>query len=103
MIAVPSILSRLTTWHRAPAILGLVALALLHIAAATHQFEHQADHDLNVCEACAAYSQLEDAAIPSAPGGNIPAAPDAAGAPSVADLGDVSFAAAYWSRAPPLS
>jgi len=47
--------------RRATAILGLVALALLQVSIAAHQFEHSADHGFNVCHACTAYSQLENA------------------------------------------
>lgn len=99
----PSIPTRLTTWRRFPAIVGLVALALLHVSAATHKFEHSAEHNLGLCEACATYSQLEDSAIPCAPGEDVVIAPNASVSESRADDHDTPFAANYRCRAPPLS
>lgn len=48
--------------HRSTAILGLVAMVLLQVSIAAHQFKHSADHGFSVCHACTAYSQLEDVA-----------------------------------------
>jgi len=88
---------------RAAAILGLVALALLQVSFAAHAFEHSAEHGLNVCHACTAYSQLEDAPGADSTPFEIEIAPN-----SVPYLGTDSpelavFAAAYRSRAPPTS
>lgn len=107
MIEAPSILTRLTTGRRGPAILGLVALALLHISVSAHQFEHSADHDAErhagVCEACAAYSQLEDTAAPCASSQDISISPYPSDATPRADHGDAPIIAVYHCRAPPLS
>lgn len=103
MTAAPPILTRLTARLRAPAFTGLLAVALLHVYAATHQFEHAADHDPGGCQTCAAYSQLDDSVVPSAPGESILVAPDTAATLPLAGLGEDSFAAIYQSRAPPFS
>ncbi len=97
------IISRLTAWRRAPAIVGLVALALLHVAAAVHQFEHSADHEFSVCEACGAYSQLEDTAVSCTPSDDLLVASHDIIAATRADAFKPPFAATYRSRAPPLS
>ena len=103
MLKSPTILTRLAAWRRAPAFVGLVALALLHVSAAAHQFEHAADHDLGVCAACGAYSQLEDTAIPCAPSEDIIVAPYPEATKPLAATFETPFAATYRSRAPPLS
>jgi len=103
MLETPKILTKLAAWRRAPAFVGFVALALLHVSAAAHQFEHSADDGLGVCVACGAYSQLEDTATPFAPSEDIVIAPyGVAAAPSAGSV-DTPFAASYRSRAPPLS
>ncbi len=99
----PSLSTRLNAWRRAPAIVGLVALALLHVSAAAHQFEHSADHELGVCESCGAYSQLEDTAVACAPGEEILPAHDGAVAVRGTETCQVLSTANYRSRAPPLS
>lgn len=88
---------------RAAAILGLVALALLQVSFAAHQFEHSAEHGLNICHACTAYSQLEDA--PSAGGTpfEIEIAPHRLPNAGPDSPERVVCAAAYRSRAPPTS
>ena len=107
MIKAPPILTRLTSWRRGPALVGLVALALLHVSAAIHQFEHSADHGdehhVSVCETCAIYGQLEDTAVDMPPAHETFGAPDNAVATlqTVADI--ASAAGTHRSRAPPSS
>ena len=103
MLDSPNILVRLAAWRRAPAFVGLVALALLHVSAAAHQFEHSAEHDLNVCEACGAYSQLETTAVAERPGDELLVVPERAFAIPCAAPFEAPFAATYLSRAPPVS
>ena len=83
--------------------MGLVALALLHVSAATHQFEHSAEHDLSVCEACGAHNQLDDPAVSGTPGEVTHIASDDAVAPPRTETYQGVFTATYWSRAPPRS
>ena len=98
-----STLARLLDWRRAPAFAGLVVLALLHVSAASHEFTHDVDHAVSVCEACSAYSQLEDAGVPVAQSVEAAASPYVTCATPVADEIRASFTARYCSRAPPLS
>ena len=102
MIEAPSILPRLTNWRRATAFAGLVALALLHVSATAHQFEHSAEHDFGVCESCGAYSLLEDT-LPCPPSNAFLIAPDAATDLPRADAIEAPVGIIYKSRAPPLS
>lgn len=88
---------------RATATLGLVALALLQISIAAHQFEHSADHGLNICHVCTAYSQDEDAPLSGTVSAEIPQASYSLPAIVVDLPAAVAPAAAYQSRAPPLS
>ena len=83
--------------------MGLVALALLHVAAATHQFEHDVDHGFSVCESCSAYSQLEDSAIPVEPALEIFVSHDVLTAATTTRSLQGPVVAVYRSRAPPLS
>ena len=88
---------------RKAALLGLFALALLQISIAAHQFEHIADHGLNVCDACTAYSKLDDAPLAGATPSEFPVALNGA-ISTLSDTPDAAgFNAAYRSRAPPLS
>ena len=96
-------MTRLAAWRRAPAFAGLVALALLHVSAAVHQFEHAAEHDLSVCEACGAYNQLENTSVATTPGEEILFAPDGTVATRRAAALETPFTPTYRSRAPPLS
>lgn len=88
---------------RATAFLGLVALALLQVSIAAHQFEHSADHSFTICDVCTAYSQLDDAPLSGAGAAEYPimlgGAINTLSSSPVAAL----FDAAYRSRAPPLS
>lgn len=88
---------------RATAILGLVALVLLQISVAAHQFEHDADHSFNVCDVCTAYSQLDDAPLSSAYAFEFPIAHNVAINTPAGSPAATPFVAAYQSRAPPLS
>ena len=90
-------------WRRTTALVGLVALALLHVSAAVHEYQHDADHDVGVCQTCSAYSNLENAAVSHPPSLELPLTPD-----SVADNVRLVPAPAtqvriYRPRAPPLS
>ena len=93
----------MTAWRRAPAFVGLVALALLHISAAAHQFQHAADHDLGVCQACSAYNNLEDSAVSHPPSIEIPLFADAVDSANPALPRRAPTALAYQPRAPPRS
>lgn len=44
---------------------GLLALALMQVSIASHQFEHLADDLAEACLACAQYERLDDAIIAS--------------------------------------
>ena len=96
-------MTALNAWRRAPALAGLVALTLLHVSAAAHQFEHSAEHSLTVCEACGAYSQLENTAVAASPSATLIVAPGGAIAMPRAAAYITPFAARYLSRAPPRS
>jgi hypothetical protein len=88
---------------RATAILGLLALALLQVSIAAHQFEHSADHGLNVCHVCTAYSDIENSPHSGTASAGIPASVHAAPGTAI-DLPVVTrLVSAYQSRAPPLS
>jgi hypothetical protein len=93
----------LKNWRRAPALLALVALALLHISAAAHQFEHSVDHEFGVCQACSAYSELDDTLIPHAPSIDVPSSLHVAVAATATEAPRKTTVAAYRTRAPPLS
>ena len=89
--------------HRATAVLGLVALALLQVSMAAHQFEHIADHGLTVCHACGVYNQLDDV-----PANNVLPAIILAPTSTTVDtdagtLASALFVSNYRSRAPPRS
>lgn len=89
-------------WRRTFALGGLVALALLHVSAAVHEYQHDADHDVGVCQTCSAYSNLENAAVPHPPSLEVPVTPA-----SLADNFRLVPAPAvqvgtYRPRAPPL-
>lgn len=88
---------------RATAILGLVALALLQVSIAAHQFEHSAEHGLNVCHACTAFSQLEDAPSTNSTPFEFEIAPHHLAHAGIDTPELVAFAATYLSRAPPTS
>ena len=103
MLETPELLTRLASWRKAPAFVGLVALALLHVAAAAHLFEQSADHDIGVCAACGAYSQLEDTAAPCVASEGIVVTPYSAVDRPRATTFETPFSATYRSRAPPLS
>ena len=103
MLETPKTLTKLDSWRRAPAFVGIFALALLHVSVVAHQFEHSADHGLGVCAACSAYSQLEDTAAPRVPSEHIVIAPCSAVATPGATTYEFTLSATYRSRAPPLS
>lgn len=88
---------------RATAFLGLVALALLQVSVAAHQFEHSADHGFSVCDVCTAYSELDDAPPAGATTTDYPIAPGSAVDTFSNSPNAALFVAAYRSRAPPLS
>lgn len=96
-------IATLKNWRRAPAFVGLVALALLHISAAAHQFEHSVDHKFGACQACSTYSQLDDTFIPYVPSIDVPASLHVAVAVPATDAPRKATVAAYRTRAPPLS
>lgn len=83
--------------------LGLLALALLQISIAAHQFQHSTDHGLNVCHVCTAYSEVEHSPHSGTSSAGIPASTYAAPDTAI-DLPAVTrLVSAYQSRAPPLS
>jgi len=88
---------------RATAVLGLVALALLQISVAAHQFEHSADHGFKTCDVCTAYSQLDDAPLSGATAAVFPVERSASIDSITESPAATLFVAAYRSRAPPLS
>lgn len=89
--------------RRLPALVGLVALALLQVSVAAHSFKHVADHGLAVCHVCSSYNQLEHAPVSCAPAIELPYAADAVADTTVGPCAPAIVAAAYRSRAPPLS
>lgn len=88
---------------RATAILGLFALALLQIAIAVHQFQHSADHGLNVCHVCTAYSQLEESPGSAATATDVEVNPHGLLESDSESFRPPWIATAYRSRAPPHS
>lgn len=90
-------------WCRAPAFVGLVALALLHVSAAAHQFQHAVEHDVSVCQTCSACNHLDDTAVSDAPSIDVPIAPLVIAPVLRAAIGPRPVATACRSRAPPLS
>ena len=89
--------------RRSPAIIPLVALALLQVSFALHHIQHADAHGLNVCELCAAYSQLEDGAVDSAPLTERPTSAIAVAQPRAVLPATKSPLRSYRSRAPPRS
>jgi hypothetical protein len=103
MVDGSSKMATLKDWRRAPAVVGLVALALLHISAAAHQFQHSIDHDFGVCQACGTGSQLDDTFVTSVASIEIPAIADVTVASPTTQVPRKTTVAAYRTRAPPLS
>ena len=103
MVELSSILARMTDLRRASAMAGLVVLVMLHVSAAAHQFEHIDDHGPSVCEACSAYSQLEDSSAPEVPSIEIPVVQVSEDLLASDQELPPATAAAFRSRAPPLS
>lgn len=89
--------------RRAPALLGILALALMQISIASHQFEHIADHGLSVCQVCATYNQLDNALMPDALPGTFPTGLHVATSTTVRPFEAAPASAPYESRAPPHS
>lgn len=89
--------------HRATAVLGLVALALLQVSMAVHQFEHVADHGLTVCHACSVYNQLDDVPIASVSPAISLTQPAIAIDTDTGRLTSALLVSSYRSRAPPRS
>jgi hypothetical protein len=89
--------------HRTPALLGLLALALLQISIAIHQFEHVDSHSLTVCQLCSAFSELDDVTIDSASSVGLPVQQDSVAATVAHVIESAASVAPYWSRAPPHS
>lgn len=90
-----------STRRRTTAILGLVAIVLLQVSIAAHQFKHSADHGFNVCHACTAYNQLEDVAHTHAAPADFGVAIQATPISSVRLAAPADDAAPYQPRAPP--
>lgn len=89
--------------RRAPALFGLVALALLQLSIASHQFEHLADHGFGVCELCTTFTELDDALIPEALPAALPVSRQVTSVTTALSLRVAPTSAAYQSRAPPRS
>ena len=89
--------------HRTTAVLGLVALALLQVSMAAHQFEHVADHGLAVCHACSVYNQLDDVPANNVLPAVVLAPTNTAIHTDAGTLSSVRLASNYRSRAPPRS
>lgn len=89
--------------HRTTAVLGLVALVLLQVSMAAHQFEHVADHGFTVCHACSVYNQLDDVPAKSVLPAVILAATGTAVDTDAGTLAAAPLVSNYRSRAPPLS
>ncbi|MGB5629501.1 MAG: hypothetical protein WBM45_14280 [Woeseiaceae bacterium] len=95
--------SKLRFQRRAPALLGILALALLQISVASHQFEHLADHGFGVCQSCSTLNQLDDALIPQALPVTFPIGQYAATDATARPFEGAPVFATYRSRAPPYS
>lgn len=91
--------------HRrhAAAVLGLVALALLQVSFAAHQFQHDLDHGPGVCHVCSTYSQLEDAPLPGATTAAFLLSAGTAVSIDIDAYESTLVISAYRSRAPPYS
>lgn len=89
--------------HRTTAVLGLLALALLQVSMAVHQFEHVADHGLTVCHACSVYNQLDDVPAKNVLPAVVLAATGSAVDTDVGTLASTPLVSNYRSRAPPRS
>ena len=80
---------------------GLVAIALLQISFASHQFEHIADDFSNVCRVCVQHERLDDIAAVAA-AAEVRATPFAAPPTDFATVSLPATSSTYRSRAPPL-
>ncbi|MDH5617493.1 MAG: hypothetical protein OEZ11_02535 [Gammaproteobacteria bacterium] len=89
--------------RRAPALLGILALALMQVSIASHQFEHTADHGFSVCQVCATYNQLDNALIPDALPGTFPIGLHVAASTTARPFEAAPTSAPYESRASPNS
>jgi hypothetical protein len=95
--------SKLRFQRRAPALLGMLALALFQISLASHQFEHLADHGFGVCHSCSTLNQLDDALLPDALPVTFPVGRHEATDTTVHSFAGAPAPAIYRSRAPPHS
>ena len=89
--------------RRAPALFGILALALLQISVASHQFEHLADHGFGVCHSCSTFNQLDDVLIPQALPVTFPIGRHEATATTDQPFEGAPTSRIYRSRAPPYS
>ena len=99
MIPLPKIRPHTTRSQRF-AVLGVLALALFQVSAATHQFEHVADDVSKVCRVCLQQERLDETLPVPAAGGEILQAP----APDAAEPlygRHASPTPGFRSRAPP--
>lgn len=96
-------ISKLKCPRRAPALFGILALALLQISIASHQFEHLADHGFSVCQSCSTYNQLGATLIPDALPIEFPIEPQLASDTMAQPFAAAPAFAAYRPRAPPHS
>ena len=96
-------LDHIKGWRRAPALAGLVALVVLHVAAAIHQVHHFDDDSQSICHACSAYSQVEHSVSPDAATIKIPFAPVYDELLARVDIPPHAITAEFHSRGPPLS
>lgn len=93
--------TRLTVQRRAAALLGLVALVMLQVSVAAHQFQHVADHGFSVCQVCSTQNQLDDAPVSAAQHVALPVSSNATGNTGAEPLVTTVIVAPYRSRAPP--
>ncbi len=98
-----STINNLKCRRRAPALFGILALALLQISIASHQFEHLADHGFSVCQSCSTYNQLGATIVPDAPPMEFPTGLQVWTDTMAQPFAAAPAFAAYRSRAPPLS
>lgn len=103
MVEFPSAPIKATPGRRAAALLGLLAVLLLQVSLAAHQFDHAGDHGFDVCQVCTSYSQLDDAPTFALSDFALSVIPHAAVEMLAAGVVPASLVSYNRSRAPPLS
>ena len=81
---------------------GLLALALMQVSIASHQFEHLAGDITDVCLACAQFERLDDVVVESA-SDPLPAVSHAAPRAEFPEPAEFRQSSLYAIRAPPLA